>query len=63
VWCRKEALAKAIGTGLGWEPLRFDTTDPGALTLADLDVAPGHVAAVAWSGGPADVATGRYNMV
>jgi 4'-phosphopantetheinyl transferase len=56
VWCRKEALAKALGGGLGWEPLRFDTTDPGALTLADLPVAPGHVAALAWSGGPAEVA-------
>jgi 4'-phosphopantetheinyl transferase len=57
VWCRKEALAKAIGGGLGWEPLRFDTTAPGAFTLADLDdVAPGHVAALAWSGGPAEVA-------
>jgi 4'-phosphopantetheinyl transferase len=55
VWCRKEALAKAIGGGLGWEPKRFDTTDPGAFTLADLDVTAGHVAALAWSGGPAEV--------
>jgi 4'-phosphopantetheinyl transferase len=55
VWCRKEALAKAIGGGLGWEPLRFDTSDPGAFTLADLAVAPGYVAALAWSGGPAEV--------
>jgi 4'-phosphopantetheinyl transferase len=62
VWCRKEALAKAIGGGLGWEPLRFDTTDPGAFTLADVAVAPGHVAALAWAGGPAEVAV-RPNIV
>ena len=55
VWCRKEALAKAGGGGLGWEPLRFDTTDPGAFTLADLDVVAGHVAALACAGGPAEV--------
>jgi 4'-phosphopantetheinyl transferase len=55
VWCRKEALAKAGGGGLGWEPLRFDTTDPGAFTLADLEVAPGHVAALACAGGPAEI--------
>ena len=55
MWCRKEALAKAIGGGLGWEPLRFDTTDPGAYTLADLAVGPGYVAALACSGGSAEV--------
>jgi 4'-phosphopantetheinyl transferase len=54
-WCRKEALAKALGGGLGWEPLRFDSTDPGAFTLADVAVAAGHVAALAWAGGPAEV--------
>jgi 4'-phosphopantetheinyl transferase len=56
VWCRKEALAKAIGGGLGWEPRRFDTTAPGAFTLTDLAVRPGHVAALAVAGGPAEVA-------
>ncbi len=55
-WCGKEALAKAIGGGLGWEPLRFDTTDPGAYALADLAVAEGHVAVLAWAGGPAELA-------
>jgi 4'-phosphopantetheinyl transferase len=56
VWCRKEALAKAIGGGLGWEPLRFDTTAPGGFSLVDVAVRPGHVAALAWAGaGPASV--------
>jgi 4'-phosphopantetheinyl transferase len=55
IWCRKEALAKALGGGLGWEPLRFDTTAPGALWLADVPVAAGHVAALACTGGPAAV--------
>lgn len=50
VWCRKEALAKAIGGGLGWEPLRFDTTAPGPFSLADVAVRPGHVAALAAAG-------------
>jgi 4'-phosphopantetheinyl transferase len=51
VWCRKEALAKAIGGGLGWEPLRFDTTAPGPFSLSDVAVRPGHVAALATAGG------------
>jgi 4'-phosphopantetheinyl transferase len=50
VWCRKEALAKAIGGGLGWEPLRFDTTAPGEFALADVGVPAGFVAAVAGAG-------------
>ena len=50
VWCRKEALAKALGGGLGWEPLRFDTAAPGAFALADVAVPPGFVAAVAGAG-------------
>lgn len=50
VWCRKEALAKAIGGGLGWEPLRFDTTAPGPFSLADVAARPGHVAALAAAG-------------
>jgi 4'-phosphopantetheinyl transferase len=56
VWCRKEALAKAIGGGLGWEPLRFDTTAPGEFALTDVAVQPGHVAALAVEGAPAEVA-------
>jgi 4'-phosphopantetheinyl transferase len=55
VWCRKEALAKAIGGGLGWEPLRFDTTAPGPFSLTDVAVRPGHVAALACAGGPVSV--------
>jgi 4'-phosphopantetheinyl transferase len=57
VWCRKEALAKAIGGGLGWEPRRFDTTAPGDYALTDVAVPPGHVAALACAGrGPVEVA-------
>ena len=56
VWCRKEALAKAIGGGLGWEPLRFDTTAPGSFSLLDVPVRAGHVAALACAGGPPEVA-------
>jgi 4'-phosphopantetheinyl transferase len=55
VWCRKEALAKALGGGLGWEPLRFDSTAPGDYALADLAVERGHVGALACAGGPAEV--------
>ena len=29
IWCRKEALAKAGGGGLGWAPETFDTPQPG----------------------------------
>jgi 4'-phosphopantetheinyl transferase len=49
-WCRKEALAKAAGTGLGWEPWRFDTSRPGPFRLADLDAPAGFVAALAVAG-------------
>src|SRR5918998_5964029 len=28
IWCRKEALAKALGGGLGWAPETFDTSRP-----------------------------------
>jgi 4'-phosphopantetheinyl transferase len=51
VWCRKEALAKAIGGGLDWRPQRFDTTRPGGYVLADLDVGDGYVAALAAEAG------------
>jgi 4'-phosphopantetheinyl transferase len=55
LWCRKEALAKAIGTGLGWAPERFDTCAPGGYWLTDVPVAPGYVAALAVAGGEARV--------
>ncbi len=47
IWCRKEALAKAIGRGLQWAPEAFDTTDPGPYELRDVDVPAGYVAALA----------------
>jgi 4'-phosphopantetheinyl transferase len=55
VWCRKEALAKAMGTGLGWAPERFDTSAPAGYWLTDVGVRPGYVAALAVQGGEARV--------
>jgi 4'-phosphopantetheinyl transferase len=55
IWCRKEALAKAIGGGLGWAPERFDTTAPGRYTLADVPVRAGYVAALAVAGDALEV--------
>ena len=55
VWCRKEARAKAIGTGLGWAPERFDTSAPEGYWLTDVPVATGYVAALAVAGGEARV--------
>src|SRR3954465_15710316 len=52
IWCRKEALAKATGGGLRWASERFDTTAPQGYVLADLDVAAGHLAALALEGAP-----------
>jgi 4'-phosphopantetheinyl transferase len=49
-WCRKEALAKAIGRGLNWQPQDFDTTAPGDYAIEDLDAGPEHVAALAVAG-------------
>jgi 4'-phosphopantetheinyl transferase len=49
-WCRKEALAKAIGRGLNWQPADFDTTAPGDYVIEDLDAGPDHVAALAVHG-------------
>jgi 4'-phosphopantetheinyl transferase len=59
VWCRKEALAKAGGGGLGWAPETFDTTVPGAFSLSDLTLEEGYVGALAVRGEPADVALHR----
>jgi 4'-phosphopantetheinyl transferase len=50
IWCRKEALAKALGGGLGWAPETFDTTRPDGHVLADLDPGDGYVGAVAVAG-------------
>jgi 4'-phosphopantetheinyl transferase len=55
VWCRKEALAKAMGSGLGWAPETFDTSAPGGYGLLDLAVDEGYVAALAVAGGAAEV--------
>jgi 4'-phosphopantetheinyl transferase len=55
-WCRKEALAKAIGGGLNWRPQDFDTTAPGGYALTDLDAGTGYVASLAVQG------TGGYSI-
>jgi len=55
IWCRKEAMAKAGGGGLGWAPETFDTTAPGEVSLSDLPVDDGYVGALAVVGPPADV--------
>jgi 4'-phosphopantetheinyl transferase len=55
IWCRKEAMAKAGGGGLGWAPETFDTTAPGEFSLADLALDEGYVGAVAIAGPPAEV--------
>ena len=56
VWCRKEALAKAGGGGLGWAPETFDTTAPGDFELSDLVLEEGYVGALAVQGAGADIA-------
>jgi 4'-phosphopantetheinyl transferase len=55
IWCRKEALAKAIGGGLGWAPEEFDTSSANHHALVDLEVDEGYVAALAVAGEPLDV--------
>jgi 4'-phosphopantetheinyl transferase len=50
IWCRKEALAKAMGGGLGWAPEDFDTSRPEGHVIEDLDVGEGYVGAVAVAG-------------
>jgi 4'-phosphopantetheinyl transferase len=59
IWCRKEAMAKAGGGGLGWAPETFDTTAAGEFWLADLSLDEGYVGALAIAGPPADVASYR----
>jgi 4'-phosphopantetheinyl transferase len=57
LWCRKEALAKAGGGGLGWAPETFDTTAPGRFQLSDLLLDDeGYVGALAVEGAQADIA-------
>ena len=50
IWCRKEALAKAMGGGLQWKPQDFDTTAPRGHVLADLPLDGGYVGALAVAG-------------
>ena len=50
IWCRKEALAKAGGGGLGWAPETFDTSAPGEFHLSDLLLDDGYVGALAVQG-------------
>jgi 4'-phosphopantetheinyl transferase len=50
IWCRKEALAKAIGGGLGWSPETFDTSAPAGHALVDLELDEGYVGALAVAG-------------
>lgn len=47
IWCRKEALAKALGGGLGWAPEDFDTSRPDGHVLTDLEPGEGYVGALA----------------
>jgi len=62
VWCRKEALAKAIGGGLGWAPERFDTSAPDGYALIDLELDEGYVGALAVAGDRPDVAVYRLRL-
>jgi 4'-phosphopantetheinyl transferase len=55
MWCRKEALAKAAGGGLGWAPEAFDTTRPGDYALVDLELGDGYVGALAVAAPTAEV--------
>jgi 4'-phosphopantetheinyl transferase len=59
VWCRKEALAKALGGGLGWAPEDFDTSRPDGFVLVDLELAAGYVGAVAVAGERCEVQARR----
>src|ERR1700754_7756 len=62
IWCRKEALAKAIGGGLGWAPEKFDTSRPDGHALVDLGLDPGYVGALAVAGEQADVTLYRLAL-
>jgi len=62
VWCRKEALAKAIGGGLGWAPENFDTSCPDGFALIDLELDAGYVGALAVAGERPEVALRRLTL-
>ncbi len=62
IWCRKEALAKAMGGGLGWAPETFDTTQPDGHVLADLDPGEGFVGAVALAGAKLELELRRLDL-
>jgi 4'-phosphopantetheinyl transferase len=62
IWCRKEALAKALGGGLGWAPEDFDTSRPGGHVLADLDPGEGYVGAVAVAGEALELEQRRLDL-
>jgi 4'-phosphopantetheinyl transferase len=62
VWCRKEAMAKAGGGGLGWAPETFDTSAPGDFHLSDLLLDEGYVGALAVQGARADIAHYRVTL-
>ncbi len=62
VWCRKEALAKAIGGGLGWAPETFDTSCPEPYSLVDLALDGGYVGALAVEGRAATVSVRRLDL-
>jgi 4'-phosphopantetheinyl transferase len=62
VWCRKEALAKAIGGGLGWAPERFDTSRPDGFALIDLELGAGYVGALAVAGERPEIALRRLTL-
>ena len=62
LWCRKEALAKASGGGLGWAPETFDTTAPGEFQLSDLTLDDGYVGALAVEGGHAGISLHRLSL-
>jgi 4'-phosphopantetheinyl transferase len=62
IWCRKEALAKAIGEGLGWRPQDFDTSAPSGHAMRDLKLDPGYVGAVAAAGERIDVTLYRLML-
>jgi 4'-phosphopantetheinyl transferase len=62
IWCRKEALAKAIGTGLGWTPEAFDTARPEPYALTDLQLSDGYVGAVAAHARELEVTVGGLHL-
>ena len=62
IWCRKEALAKAMGGGLQWAPQDFDTTRPDGHAIADLPLADGYVGALAAAGDSAAFTLHRLSL-